>query len=443
MKASHYNVFFPFDEKYILFNTLKGSIFVVDSETRDSLEKNDLSSLNEEFIRLFVKNEIVVEDELNEQEVYRLLYERSKYVLPVTSVDVVTTYACNLACIYCYEGKGELENKSMDERTARCALKFIYRLATHENNTGLRVTLFGGEPLLNMPVNLILAKESRKWCEENSKDFFMSAVTNGTLFTERNVEDLAQYSCSFLVVVDGPHKIHDQRRIYKSGNGTFNDIIDGLHRVTDHGLKIKIRINMDETNKDHIVPFFAFLREEGLTDVSLNITPVFNTSPACSSYSYCMPDLEGSVVTNHLYNVAESMGITTEKKEKPSPQGACRAQRFSNFIIDPYLRLFKCNILLPFEKNAVGTINPEDSEPMFNRVNVDFMSRDPLAADECRMCKLVPVCRGGCLVEILETQGTTHGYICRKQAVHEVLQERLTTFVRKMKAKNEKAQSQE
>lgn len=430
MKASHYNVFFPFDGKYVLFNTLEGSIFIVDSKTKDSLEKNELSSLNKEFTRLLIKNGIVVEDELNEQEAYRLLFERSKYVTPLTSVDVVTTYACNLACIYCYEGKGELENKSMDEKTVKCAIKFIQKLANHDNSTALRVALFGGEPLLNMPINLILAKESQEWCEENNRDFFMNAVTNGTLFTEKNVEDLAQYNCSFLVVIDGPQEIHDQRRIYKNGKGTFNNIIDGLHRVTDRGLGIKIRINMDETNKDHLVSFFAFLKEEGFADVSLNISPVFNTSPACSSYSYCMPDIEASLLTNHLYNVAKSMGITTEKKEKPSPQGACRAQRFSNFIIDPYLRLFKCNILLPFEKNAVGIINPEDSEPIFNQVNVDFMSRDPLAATECRMCKLVPLCRGGCLVEILETQGTTHGYVCRKQAFHEILQENLESFAR-------------
>lgn len=152
-----------------------------------------------------------------------------------------------------------------------------------------------------------------------------------------------------------------------------------------------------------------------------------------------MPDLEGSLVTDHLYNVAKSMGITTEKKEKPPPQGACRAQKFSNFIIDPYLRLFKCNILLPFEKNAVGVINPEDSEPLFNHVNVDFMSRDPLAVHECKMCKLVPVCRGGCLVEIFETQGTTHGYVCRKQAIHETLQEDLTSFAGKTRQVKEKA----
>ncbi|MBU7029732.1 MAG: radical SAM protein [Theionarchaea archaeon] len=431
MKVSHYNIFFPFNEEYVLFNTLEGSIFMVDSETKDLLEKNEISSLNKEQIRAFVDNGIIVEDKLNEQNAYRILYERSKYTTSLTDVEVVTTYECNLACIYCYEGKGELEHKRMDEKTVKCVIEFVQRLAKNNHSSTLRADLFGGEPFLNMPVNLILAKELSKWCEENNKSFLMSAFTNGTLSTEKVVEDLAQYNCEFVVVIDGPKEIHDQRRVYKNGKGTFDNIIDGLRRITDYGLGIGIRINVDKTNKEHVVPFFEFLKEEGLTDVSLSIKPVFNTSPACSSYRYCMSDIEELLVIKHLNNIARSMNFTTGNLEGLSPLGVCDAQKLLHFVIDPYLRLFKCNIQLPFEKNVVGIINPENSEPTFNYVNVDFMSRDPLAINRCRMCKLAPICRGGCLAEIYETQGDAHGYVCRKECTYEALQEDLRNFVRK------------
>jgi uncharacterized protein len=431
MKLSYYNIFFPLDETYILYNTLKGSIFVIDSQVKDLLENNNISSLDEEYIQTFTENGILVEDELNEQTVYRLMVERSKYMTPLTAVQVATTYNCNLACIYCYEGKGELEKKSMDEKTAHCAIKFIKDLVINDGSTALRVELFGGEPLLNMPVSLLLADKLSRWCEDIGKGFKINPLTNGTLSTPEVVEAFAQYNCKFLVNIDGPREIHDTRRIHKNGTGTFDEIIEGLHRVRDYGMGIQIRMNVDETNREYIVPFFEFLKDEGFVDVNLTIKPVFNTSPACSSYGYCIPDAQGLTVANHFYSIARSMGITTGEPEKPSPQGVCAAQKFSNFIIDPYLRLFKCNILLPFEKNAVGVINPETAEPVFNHVNVDFMSRDPLAIEECSTCKLVPVCRGGCNAEIFETQGTTHGYICRKSGIYDVLQENLTAFVRK------------
>lgn len=431
MKPSYYNVFFPFEDNYILFNTLRGSIFVVDDEIKDLLEKNELSSLNKELVEAFTSNGIIIEDELNEQDAYKLMYEGSKYNTTSTTLHVITTYACNLACIYCYEGKGELEHKSMDEKTTQCAIQFIKSLTESNSSKSLGIELFGGEPLLNMPMNMLVAQELRTWCEENGTHFSINAITNGTLSTPENVEDLAAYNCSFLVTLDGPKEIHDQRRIYKNGKGTFDDIMEGLYRVRDAHQGIMIRINADETNKDHIVSLFEFLKDNDLNKVVISIKPVFNTSPACLSYGYCMPDIEGLKVINDLYSVARKMNFRTEDPEKPSPQGACSAQRMSYFTIDPHLRLFKCAILPPYEKNSVGTVSLEDAKPVFNHVNIDFLSRDPLAQDECATCKLVPVCRGGCPVEIYETQGTTHGYVCRKPGFLETMKENLTNFVRK------------
>ncbi len=431
MKASYYNVFFPYEDNYVLFNTLRGSIFVVDSELKDLLEKNEVSSLGEEYTGAFSDTGILVQEEVNEEDQYKLMYEQSKYNTVATTLHVITTYSCNLACTYCYEGKGELEHKSMDEKTARCAVEFIKRLTQECNSKSLSIELFGGEPMLNMPMNLLVAEELTAWCEETSTHFSLNAITNGTLSSEKNVEDLAQYSCRFLVTVDGPKEIHDQRRVYKNEKGTFDDITEGLFRVRDAGLGIMLRINVDEVNKDHVVTLYEFLKDEGLNEVLISIKPVFNTSPACLSYGFCMPDVKGLQVINSLYTVARKMNFRTEEPEKPSPQGACSAQRMSYFTVDPYLRLFKCAILPPYEKNSVGVVNPENFQPVFNHVNTDFLTRDPFALEGCRTCQFIPICRGGCPVEAYETQGTTHVPVCRKDGLCECIMENLTSYVKK------------
>ncbi|MGC1121532.1 MAG: radical SAM protein [Candidatus Methanofastidiosia archaeon] len=430
MKPSYYNVFFPFEDTYILFNTLRGTIYVVDDDVKRVLETGDIEALGEDYRDAFKNNGIIVEDNLNEQDMYSLLYSGSKYNTVSTSLHVITTYACNLACIYCYEGKGELERKSMDEKTADRAIQFIKEHTLNNNSRRLGIELFGGEPLLNMPINERVVRELSTWCQENGLTFSVNAITNGTLCSRENVEKLAQYTCSFLVTLDGPEKIHDQRRVYKNGEGTFQDIVEGLHRVKDNDLGIMIRVNVDKTNKNEIVTLLEYLKREGLDKVVISIKPVFNTSPACLSYGYCMPDLEGLKRVNELYAAARNMGFMTEEPERPTPQGACSAQRASYFTIDPHLRLFKCAILPPYEKNAVGVVG-EDSKPVFNYVNVDFLSRDPLALETCRECQIVPVCRGGCPAEVYETQGTTHGYVCRKSGFYETLGENLIRFVKR------------
>ena len=139
------------------------------------------------------------------------------------------------------------------------------------------------------------------------------------------------------------------------------------------------------------------------------------------------------LIVNDLYSAARSMNFKTEDSQKPSPRTACSAQKMSYFTIDPYLRLFKCAILPPYQKNAVGVVRVEDFRPVFNHVNIDFLSRDPMAIEPCNTCELVPLCRGGCPVEIYETQGTTHGYVCRKPGFYEIIKENLINFVKEKK----------
>ena len=62
MKPSSYNVFFPFEDQYILFNSLRGSIFVVDNEVKQILESTDISSLSEEYSEAFSSHGVIIEE---------------------------------------------------------------------------------------------------------------------------------------------------------------------------------------------------------------------------------------------------------------------------------------------------------------------------------------------------------------------------------------------
>jgi uncharacterized protein len=429
MKVSIYNLFFPFDGKYIVFNTLKGSILLLDPEMKQILEKGDISSIDEEFKTMFRETGIIVDERLCEQDKQKVRYEQSKYDVSSMHFSLITTYRCNLSCVYCYQGKGELVSKSMDEKTAQCVIQFIKGIVSPQTAT-LGIQLFGGEPFLNMPVNMRLARELNAWCEETGKTFSLSAITNGTLLTPEYVEQLAGYNCRVMVVLDGPQKIHDTRKYYKNGRGTFDDILEGLHRVREHNLSATVRINVDETNKDYIPSLLKFLKDD-LNTVKISIKPVFSTSPACMSYSGCIPAEMEMEVQDQLYRTARNMGFTVEQPEKPTPLGACAAETVSCFTVDPYLRLFTCAIMPPFEENVAGIIRPEDAKPVFTYVYTDFLSRDPLALNQCRTCNLVPVCRGGCPAEVFKMRGTTHGCLCNKPEVYKRLEELLVGLAKK------------
>jgi uncharacterized protein len=424
VKASYYNVFFPFEDGFILFNTRRGPLFLVDSQVKKALERNEVSLIDRRFLEPF-KDTGVLMEEMDEKDSIAFQYTASRSDTTATDVHIIPTYQCNLSCVYC----SEKTTKSMDGKGARCAVKFVEDLVVKNNSTALRVELFGGEPLLNMPVTLLIAKELSTWCEETSKEFSLSILTNGTLLTPEITEELTQYNCHFLTVLEGPREIHDQRRIYKHGKGTFDDIIKGLHHLLDTGITAGIKIRVDETNKDHIAALFAFLKDINLHRVRTSLTLVVATPPFCGWNTYCMPDEKVSLIDFHIFAEARAMNVNMVQPEELSLRGVCSAQRGSYVAIDPFLRLYKCALLPPAEEYAVGVLTA-GQDPLFNQANADFLSRNPLEIEGCTTCALLPVCGGGCAAQALKTFGTTHNKVCTKSALLKMLKNNLTETVK-------------
>jgi uncharacterized protein len=318
----------------------------------------------------------------------------------------------------------------MDGEVARRCSQFMTGLTEDNFSKALAVELYGGEPLLNMLVNSMLAKSLKRWCDEHSKLFFLIAITNGTLFTSEILETLSPYEISFIVPMDGPQAVHDQRRTYTTGEGTFNDIIDGIQRVLDYGLEVKLRIHTDATNADSMIDFFEDLKSSGLNPVKISLKQSFKTSPACMASTYCIPDGEGLKAINRLRDVARSMNFHVDEPEEPSIPGACPAQKISYFTIDPYGNLYKCAILPPDKNNAVGYIDT-DGTAHFNALYSDFFSRDLISLESCHDCQLLPACRGGCPAEVYDRLRTTHGTVCRKSEIAQTVQETVTQYMKR------------
>ncbi len=420
MRASHYNLFFPFGEKYILYNALRESKSVLDSEFKDVLE-GDISSLDEKYVGLLRDNGIVVDDEIEKDSV-KLFFNISRYDATVYS-HIITTYRCNLSCTYCHE-KGREFEKSMDEKTASCVTQFIKDVASSNSSSKMVVELLGGEPLSAMPANRVIITDLSRWCEETGTELSLTIVTNGTLLTPDTVEELAVSKCGFLITLDGPRDIHDERRRYMNGEGTFNDAVVGLSRVLDSHLDAVVHINVDEANRDHVVSLLEFLKDNALTP-KISIKPVVRSFP-CRWHRYCVAD-KGR--TQPLFDAARNMNFTIHQLEKP-PLKACFAQKLSYFAVDPFLRLYRCAVLPPASEHSVGVIREKDCTPDFNPMNIDFLSRDPTLFDACTECNLLPVCLGGCPAQALQTAGTTHQRVCNRDDFTEMLK---TYFVNSMR----------
>jgi len=128
MKYSKFNLLIPYNkEENILFNTLSGNSFLVDDKTMGKMKENDMSEIDEELKKEMIEKKLIVPDEIDENRYFDFYHNKAKYGNNNLSYTILLTWACNLRCVYCYEGAGEAKSNSMTIETANSIIKHIKR----------------------------------------------------------------------------------------------------------------------------------------------------------------------------------------------------------------------------------------------------------------------------------------------------------------------------
>lgn len=148
---------------------------------------------------------------------------------PVRSISLNVSSSCNLACGYCYAGRGSFDGRQaagMDWPTAKAAIDRLLADAT----SGRRFTVgfLGGEPF----VNRRLIHQVVRYATEESKrrDAWLqfSVTTNATLLTEEDRELLRGSPFAVTVSVDGAKDTQDRQRPMHSKTGRATSSWDEL-----------------------------------------------------------------------------------------------------------------------------------------------------------------------------------------------------------------------
>ena len=113
------------------------------------------------------------------------------------------------------------------------------------NEEEIRITFYGGEPLLSTERIVSISQKIRSFWENKGLKYSFSLVTNGTLLTPAIIDRLLQLGLkSAKVTVDGPKEVHDAFRPFKSGAGSFDVIVRNISDVCD---RIRIQIGGNYT----------------------------------------------------------------------------------------------------------------------------------------------------------------------------------------------------
>ena len=125
------------------------------------------------------------------------------------------------------------------------------------------ITVFGGEPLLNSPKQKAAIEYLLKRAADEKLE--ISFVTNGytltdyiDIFRNRKIREIQ-------VTLDGTGDVHNKRRFLKSGNGTFDTIVNGIDACLKNKITVNLRMVIDKENIEDLPELAQFAIDKGWT----------------------------------------------------------------------------------------------------------------------------------------------------------------------------------
>lgn len=177
---------------------------------------------------------------------------------PITTVNLLVSYKCNLACSYCYSK--ELRNRA--EGTLLMRLEVAFRAVDLFLESSLRhgfpkVTFKfsgGGEPLMNFDLIRQLIEYVQRHELSAQVDVQFKLSTNGILLSKEIIDFFKDKPIEVKISIDGCEDIHGRQRSNHKERGTYKKLIEN------------IKCALETLSPDRVVAAVTILDPEQLSD---------------------------------------------------------------------------------------------------------------------------------------------------------------------------------
>ena len=421
MYPSRFNIIipdYPEPKKYLCFNTLTQSMVVLDKDIVEILKRKKIPSDKIRIINNLCKLGILAEDHVDEERVLKYLFDRIKYDNSIFHITVLTTYDCNFSCIYCVE-EGVKGPTYMSSKTSTRVVDWIKDKAKERGPKTINITFYGGEPLLHVSPIEFISRGIKKWTEENGIGFSFGIITNGSLLRPKLIERLIPLGLKGAkITIDGIREVHDKRRPFKGGKGSFDIIIKNVIEAVDR-IAIHLGGNVDEESIHKIPLFLDYLEEIGLKEklAEVDFKPIMGQIGTARGACYTT-SLSDSNIFIELFNIKKELIKRGFKTRRGFGIEFCKmVNNELDVSIDPIGNIYKCPAMVGRDETLVGNIYEEEFDYRF----IEMMTED--VWKKCIHCPYVPLCGGGCRYAAYLKTGDFYGIACEKRYFETILPE--------------------
>ena len=398
----------------IMINLINGATDIIEKDIYKKIINNEFDELDESIIKAMLKRKYLFKSEKDYnkfiEELDTRIEELEKKATP--NFLVVPSYACNLHCIYCYEQTYMIQGTTKIDPKEMVDLQFDridQIMETYERKYGkteddIRITIMGGEPLLKCNLDTV----SYIFEKAKERGYTVDIVSNGVdlncyidLFNKyKDTLDHIQ------ITVDGVKEIHDKRRIFHDGRGSFDLIMNNIKLAIENDVLIILRVNVDSTNikelsqladmlvekfnyNEKLKPYLYILQDGGCSGES-NIVNEKIGIETIFELEHKNPNMKIFRKKFHPENFIESIFNDVPYQPVLRHCGAAKNQ----FILDCKSNIYKCWHGIGNNGYRVGTFYPK-YELDYDKINAWF-DRSVKVIPKCKNCKYRYICGTGC-----------------------------------------------
>lgn len=393
LKWSIWNDLISIDgQRSVIFNTLSLSSVLVHNE----IFEKEILELPNETITTLLSAGIIVDEHIDEKHSFIESFIAGKKDLSYIDLTILLTHNCQFDCKYCFEGEKKTIN--INQSVIKNILSYLQTI--RDKCKKLRVTWFGGEPLLAYKTLKTMSYELIDFCERNHIEYSADITTNGYAFTrERCVELVNNLKVKrYIITIDGLADIHDKRRHLRNGLPTFNRIWSNVHDLVNEGAWVVLRMTIDKENYPYIHDFLDYLAASQLAKrIGLSFCRTID-------YNFTPKDVQSTLYTEQEFreiewdciSYAHKLGLWKYSFPHPAPSGGCL--RDGDIVISAEGDIFKCLDTVGDERWKTGDINGLSSKcaGINEEWYQQWLNWMPDNNEECANCVLLPLCSGGC-----------------------------------------------
>lgn len=386
--------------------------FILDKYSkRDDVTPEDIDLCFEDIEALIKDGRLFAKDAFENS---ALDFKKRQGVLKAICLHVA--HDCNLACKYCFAGKGEYDGPKglMSFETGKRALDFLVEKSGTRKN--LEVDFFGGEPLLNWEVCKKLVEYGRSIEKEHGKNFRFTLTTNGVLVNDEVIDFCNREMGNVVLSLDGRKETHDRLRTTCNGKGSYDLIVDKFKKFanTRNQADYYMRGTYTHYNTDFSKDI---IHMADLEFKELSIEPVVSdpTEP------YALKENDLPILKEQYEILADEMlrryrngnGFTFYHYMIDLNSGPCIVKRISGcgvgteyMAVTPSGELYPCHQFVGDEKFLLGDI----WKGVTNTAILDeFKGCNVYSHPDCKDCFAKLYCSGGCAANAYHTTGSVNG----------------------------------